>query len=47
MFGLVITAIALFFVYYTGARSGECKLHEFFISFNMVRKNIELCISLL
>ena len=37
MFGLVVTAIVLFFIYYTGVEAGQCKLHEFFISFNMVR----------
>jgi len=36
-----ITAIVLFYVYYTGTAVGECKLHEFFISFNMI-----LCIIL-
>jgi len=36
-----ITAIVLFYVYYTGEAVGDCKLHEFFISFNMI-----LCITL-
>jgi len=36
-----LTAIVLFYVYYTGEAVGECKLHEFFISFNMI-----LCIIL-
>jgi len=36
-----IAAIVLFYVYYTGTHVGECKLHEFFISFNML-----LCIAL-
>ena len=31
----------LFYVYYTGEAVGDCKLHEFFISFNMI-----LCITL-
>ena len=31
----------LFYVYYTGEAVGDCKLHEFFISFNMI-----LCIIL-
>jgi len=31
-----ITAIVLLFVYYTGDTTGQCKIHEFFISFNML-----------
>ncbi len=31
-----LTAIVLFYVYYTGTHVGDCKLHEFFISFNMI-----------
>jgi len=31
-----LTAIVLFYVYYTGEAVGDCKLHEFFISFNMI-----------
>jgi len=31
-----LAAIVLFYVYYTGTYVGECKLHEFFISFNMI-----------
>jgi len=31
-----LAAIVLFYVYYTGSAVGECKLHEFFISFNMI-----------
>ena len=36
-----LTSVVLFYVYYTGTYSGECKLHEFFISFNMI-----LCVAL-
>lgn len=36
-----LAAIVLFYVYYTGQESGQCKLHEFFISFNMI-----LCLGL-
>ena len=32
----VITAIVLFYVYYTGSHQGQCKLHEFYISFTLV-----------
>ncbi len=36
MYGLSLTAIILYYMYYTGAEAGDCKTHEFFISFNMV-----------
>ena len=36
MFAGAIAAIVLMFVYYTGEFTGQCKLHEFFISFNML-----------
>ena len=36
-----ITAVVLMFVYYTGTYAGMCKLHEFFISFNML-----ICVAL-
>jgi hypothetical protein len=32
----VIVAIALCYSYYTGEHIGDCKLHEFFITFNMI-----------
>merc|ERR1712010_166995 len=35
----IVTGI--FYVFYTGEAVGDCKLHEFFISFNMI-----LCITL-
>lgn len=40
-YGASLAAIVLFYVYYTGEAVGDCKLHEFFISFNMI-----LCIIL-
>jgi hypothetical protein len=36
MYGASVACIALFYVYYTGSVAGQCKLHEFFISFNMI-----------
>ncbi len=36
MYALSLAAIVLYYMYYTGAEAGDCKLHEFFISFNMV-----------
>jgi len=36
MYAGTIAAIVLMFVYYTGDWVGMCKLHEFFISFNML-----------
>ncbi len=36
-----LAAVVCFYIYYTGAYAGECKLHEFFISFNMI-----LCVAL-
>ena len=41
MFIGAITAVVLMFVYYTGTYAGMCKLHEFFISFNML-----ICVAL-
>ncbi len=40
MYACSLTAVVLFYVYYTGESAGQCKLHEFFISFNMVRANL-------
>ncbi len=37
MYSVALAAVVLFYVYYTGEEAGQCKLHEFFISFNMVR----------
>jgi len=42
-----LTAIVLFYVYYTGEAVGDCKLHEFFISFNMILCTILSVISIL
>jgi len=36
MFAGAITCTALLYVYYTGEHSGQCKLHEFFISINLL-----------
>ena len=36
MFALAVTAVGLFFAYWTGEHAGQCKLHEFFISFNLI-----------
>lgn len=36
LYSASLAAIVLFYVYFTGSYSGECKLHEFFISFNMI-----------
>jgi len=36
MYSGTIAAIVLMFVYYTGEYVGQCKLHEFFVSFNML-----------
>ena len=36
MYAGVITGIVLFYVYYTGSYQGQCKLHEFYISFTLV-----------
>ena len=36
MYSGAIAAIVLMFIYYTGEWTGQCKLHEFFISFNML-----------
>merc|ERR1719273_1361322 len=33
---LCIVAVGLCFGYYTGLHTGDCRLHEFFISFNMI-----------
>ena len=41
MYAGVFTMVALFYVYFTGAYAGQCKLHEFYISFNMI-----LCVGL-
>eukprot|EP00092_Neocalanus_flemingeri_P001304 GFUD01001392.1.p1 GENE.GFUD01001392.1~~GFUD01001392.1.p1 ORF type:complete len:483 (-),score=157.77 GFUD01001392.1:350-1798(-) len=36
MFVGAVSAMVLLFVYYTGQHAGQCKLHEFFISFNLI-----------
>ena len=41
MYAGAVAAVVLMFLYYTGDFTGQCKLHEFFISFNML-----VCIAL-
>ena len=41
MYSGAVAAVVLMFLYYTGDFTGQCKLHEFFISFNML-----VCIAL-
>lgn len=41
MFAGALTMTSLFFVYYTGQEAGQCRLNEFFISFNLI-----LCVAL-
>jgi len=36
MYCAVVAAIVLLLVYYTGEKTGDCKLHEFFVSFNLI-----------
>ena len=35
-YGLSLAAIVMLYYFYIGEYSGQCKLHEFFISFNML-----------
>merc|ERR1712130_996473 len=41
MYAAAVAAFALLIAYYTGEYSGQCKLHEFFASFNLL-----ICIGL-
>lgn len=36
MYSAAVSGLVLMFVYYTGNYVGQCKIHEFFISFNML-----------
>ena len=36
MYSGAVAAVVLMFLYYTGDFTGQCKLHEFFITFNML-----------
>lgn len=36
MYSACVAAIVLLLLYYTGQRTGECKLHEFFVSINLI-----------
>jgi len=47
MYSGAIAVTALLFVYYTGQFSGQCKLHEFFISFNLILCVILSAVSIL
>jgi len=47
MYAGVITGIVLFYVYYTGSYQGQCKLHEFYISFTLILSIIISVISIL
>ena len=40
-YGAAIAAFALLIAYYTGEYSGQCKLHEFFASINLI-----ICVAL-
>ena len=41
MYTVALVSIGLCYGYYTGAHVGQCKLHEFFITFNMI-----LCVAM-
>jgi len=41
MYAACVSAIVLLLIYYTGEKAGECKLHEFFVSINLI-----LCVAL-
>eukprot|EP00092_Neocalanus_flemingeri_P009947 GFUD01010725.1.p1 GENE.GFUD01010725.1~~GFUD01010725.1.p1 ORF type:complete len:483 (-),score=152.88 GFUD01010725.1:247-1695(-) len=47
MFAGAVSAMVLLFVYYTGQHAGQCKLHEFFISFNLILCVIMSVVSIL
>jgi hypothetical protein len=42
MYGVSIAAVVLMYIYYTGEYVGQCKLHEFFISINLVKTSSSL-----
>jgi len=46
-YSAAITIIVLLYVYYTGEHAGQCKLNEFFISFNMILSLILSVVSIL
>lgn len=46
-YGLSLAAIILLYYYYIGEHTGQCKLHEFFISFNMLISAVFSIISIL
>jgi len=47
MYAGAVSATVLLFVYYTGDFAGQCKLHEFFISFNLIMCVILSVVSIL
>jgi len=47
MFSTALTGLVLIYVYYTGDFAGQCKLHEFFASFNLILVVILSIISVL
>lgn len=47
MYAGAFTALTLLYVYYTGDAAGDCKVHEFFISFNLIICFILSVVSLL
>lgn len=36
LYGICIAAVVLFYIYFTGDYTGQCPVHEFFISFNLI-----------
>lgn len=36
MYSVCIAGVVCYFIYYTGQHTGDCKVHEFFISFNLI-----------
>ena len=47
MYTGAVSAMVLLFIYYTGDFAGQCKLHEFFISFNLIMCIILSVVSIL
>ena len=47
MYTGAVSATVLLFIYYTGDFAGQCKLHEFFISFNLIMCIILSVVSIL
>lgn len=47
LYSAAVAAVVLLLIYYTGLHTGDCKLHEFFISFNLILCVILSVISIL